>query len=562
MLESFLKRAYTYVVGGVVVLLSVVFALQFGGPQAEGCSAGGAMFAAKVYGQTISEGDFRAAYVLAGFDRYPPQVAEQNKFRQVTLNGLIERALLARAARDIGLRVSEEDVWGELAEKGTTRLSLGVDAPDSLPSGEIPIPVRNRDGDFDEEAARRFIQYGLRRSVQEYGEAQVEELLAQRMRDTILASVEVSPREIWESYVRERDQVTLKYVRFTPSYYRDTLEVTDAAVTEWTEENAERVDREYQANRFRYTGLDPQVHARHILIKASPDASEDLRAVARQRAQALLARSRAGEDFAALARENSEDTETARRGGDLGFNPRGRMVAPFDEAQFSLEAGQISDIVESRFGFHIIQVLAKREGDVPEAEAKQEIGERLFRESRAEDLARRAARDGLAALREGTSMDELDTRLGNAIPEPESESPEGEDNEPAVDPLAPRVETTRPFGRGGAPITAAFDNGPLVRAAFELTDEAPLPEEPIQLGTDFFVIRLEERQVASQEGFTDEIRDRIHEGLTRAKEREALRVYVHALRQAAESEGALRINEEILAGDSPGAEQEEEAPSE
>ena len=268
---------------------------------------------------------------------------------------MIERALLAREAQELGFHVSEDDVMLRMAEDGTMRVSLGVNAP--YPGGEVPIrgSITNQDGDFDPDRVRSFVQYTLQRSVGEFTEAQVAEELAERMRQTITTAVEVSEREVWDAYVAENDRARIKHVRFSPSYYREQLNPTAEELDAWVEAHPEEIDREYEQNSHRYTNLEPQVRARHILIKASRDASEDVRDAARTRAEELLARIRAGADFAELARENSEDTGSARRGGDLDYNPRGRMVAEFDETQFNLEVGEVSDLVETTFGFHIIQ---------------------------------------------------------------------------------------------------------------------------------------------------------------------------------------------------------------
>jgi parvulin-like peptidyl-prolyl isomerase len=84
--------------------------------------------------------------------------------------------------------------------------------------------------------------------------------------------------------------------------------------------------------------------------------------VSRQKAEDLLKRARSGEDFDKLAKENSDEPGAKESGGDLGWFGRGRMVKPFEEAAFSLKDNEISDIVESQFGFHIIQVLGHRQG--------------------------------------------------------------------------------------------------------------------------------------------------------------------------------------------------------
>jgi parvulin-like peptidyl-prolyl isomerase len=302
------------------------------------------------------------------------------------------------------------------------------------------------------------------------------------------------------------------------------------------------VDQEYEANRHRYTGLDKQVRSRHILIKAEESASDEEKAAARLRAEELLARVRRGEDFAALAREHSEDEGSARKDGDLGYNPQGRMVAPFDEAQFAMAVDQVSDVVETRFGFHIIKVIGIREGDVPVDEARLELAERLYLESRAEELAREAATNALAALTSGKTLDELDAELRGRDP---AAPPPEEPSEDDTDALAPQVAETRLFGRADSPIPGV-SSGALARAAFELTEESPLPSAPLQIGGDFFVFRLEERQHAAREDFTDGDRDRLRRGLLTMKQDQALKMFVHALLDEAQSDGAIRRNEEVL----------------
>ncbi len=107
---------------------------------------------------------------------------------------------------------------------------------------------------------------------------------------------------------------------------------------------------------------DEQVQARHILISVAEGATEEEQAAALSEAISLTQRLRAGEDFATLAAQYSDDTGSAQQGGDLGFFPRGRMVSEFEDAAFSLPVGEISDPVRSMFGYHIIQVTNRSSG--------------------------------------------------------------------------------------------------------------------------------------------------------------------------------------------------------
>jgi peptidyl-prolyl cis-trans isomerase C len=98
-----------------------------------------------------------------------------------------------------------------------------------------------------------------------------------------------------------------------------------------------------------------QLRASHILFAVDGSATEDFKKTTRGQAEAVLKRAQAGEDFAGLAKQFSKDSSAAN-GGDLNFFPRGQMVPSFDQAAFALKPGEISGIVESQFGYHIIKV--------------------------------------------------------------------------------------------------------------------------------------------------------------------------------------------------------------
>lgn len=549
MLELIQKRFQTVVLTILVGLLSAVFILQFGGPQSSGCGEStGGTFAARVHGTTITEGDFRAAYTLVGFHRFPIERARTLRLRQLTLDGLIERELLANEAARMGFTADSRDILRDVAQTGIIWSTPPVDAPEGYPGPEIQQSFEDRDGRFSSKNMRRFIQNYLRRSVEEFERWQVRERLAQLARESVASTVVVSPREVRDQYDRETERAQIEYVRFTPTFYRDRVEQTDEAIRAWMAEHTEEVDAEYQRQRHRYTGLEEQRRARHILIKASAETPEPERAAARARAEQLLARARAGEDFAALATANSEDTGSARRGGDLGWNARGRMVAPFDEAQFSTEPGQITEeLVETNFGYHIIKVEGRREGDVPEEEAKREIAETLFARSRATEMAREDAERALAYVREGRSMQELDERLAWGWQDAPAPGEDGVAPEPPErDTFAPQVRESRSFGRTETPVTGVTNGGELTRAAFELTLDERLPGAPLQLGDDWYVFRLKERTEATEENFTPEVQSSIREQLLAAKRAEVVRAYVQRLREQALADGDLRIDDSIL----------------
>jgi peptidyl-prolyl cis-trans isomerase C len=122
-----------------------------------------------------------------------------------------------------------------------------------------------------------------------------------------------------------------------------------------------------------------QVRVRHILIKAEQNDPAEKRQAAQQRARELLNRARGGEDFQQLAREHSEDVGSATRGGDLGFFPRGRMAKPFEDTAFNMkDEGELSGVVETQFGYHVIQFVDRQEARERSYEdARDQIRRRL-----------------------------------------------------------------------------------------------------------------------------------------------------------------------------------------
>jgi peptidyl-prolyl cis-trans isomerase C len=135
-----------------------------------------------------------------------------------------------------------------------------------------------------------------------------------------------------------------------------------------------------------------QVRVRHILFQVKPEASAAEHRKAQRGAEKVLAAARKrGADFAALARKHSQDA-TAPAGGDLGFISRAQMVAPFEAAAFALQPGELSPVVQTIFGFHVIKAEERRGGNrIPEAEAREHIRKKLYGEKAERHLKERIA---------------------------------------------------------------------------------------------------------------------------------------------------------------------------
>ena len=149
------------------------------------------------------------------------------------------------------------------------------------------------------------------------------------------------------------------------------IAVTPEAVTDFYQKNQDKFQQ------------GARVRASHILIAVPDTADAAAKQQAKTKAEAVLKDLKGGKDFAAAAKESSQDPGSAPSGGDLGFFEQGQMVPPFEQAAFALKPGAMSELVESPFGFHIIKVAEKQDARVvPLEEAKPKIDEFLSSQNR------------------------------------------------------------------------------------------------------------------------------------------------------------------------------------
>lgn len=142
----------------------------------------------------------------------------------------------------------------------------------------------------------------------------------------------------------------------------------------------EKETKEFYNKNPAYFKKPETVHARHILIKVQPDDDASQKAAARKKIETIQRRLSAGEDFSTLARTFSEGP-TGVKGGDLGFFGRGQMVKSFEDAAFALNPGEVSDLVRSSFGYHLINVIDKKpESIYPYDDVKESIYQNLRRQ--------------------------------------------------------------------------------------------------------------------------------------------------------------------------------------
>lgn len=156
-----------------------------------------------------------------------------------------------------------------------------------------------------------------------------------------------------------------------------TIEYLDKAVAQKVEVDEKEIRRFYEESKSRFE-VPEKVRARHILIKVDRTAPAEALEKARDKAKNILKKVRAGEDFSELASRFSEDPGSKQNGGDLGFFPRGRMAPEFEKAAFSLKPGEVSEIVQTNFGFHIIKADQKMEPSIqPLENVKEQLRKKL-----------------------------------------------------------------------------------------------------------------------------------------------------------------------------------------
>jgi peptidyl-prolyl cis-trans isomerase D len=352
-------------------------------------SAGSTDTVAVVDGHRIRGDEFRRtyqaqlqAYRTAYGGNMNEQLLKQLGVEQQILQQMVdERAALAEAQR-LKVSVSDEEVAQRI----------------------YSIPALQENGAFI--GSQRYQQLLASQrppvSTSEFEDSVRRSLVVEKLRQTVTEWLAVSDKELEQEYRRRNDKVKLAIVSFPADSYRLDVKVTDAELQTHFDADKDRfkipekrkvkyllidvdamrakvtippadVERSYNDNLEQYSSPE-QVRASHILLKT--EGKED--AVVKARAEDLLKQAKAGVDFAALAKKYSEDDSNASKGGDLDYFGRGRMVPEFDQAAFAMQPGQISDLVKTQYGYHIIKLVDKKNATTrPLAEVRQQLTDQL-----------------------------------------------------------------------------------------------------------------------------------------------------------------------------------------
>lgn len=555
MLDYFRKHSQSVMVWILVGAIAFIFIVQFG-PQSRGCGQTrlGTDYVAKVYQSVVTPEAWRWAYTMHNGDQMQPKEAKAMRLRESVMDGLIERELLVHQARKLGLRVTEDEVDDALLENKLFLTSSVHAMGRASGSGVIPIDFTRDDGSFDFETFKMFITNRFHMTFVAFKEQQKNEMLAQNMRRMVEASVHVSEAEVRAEYEKSANRAKVGYVAFDPGFFIRRLDPTEEEIQTWIDENEDEVKKKYEDESYRYENVERQVRTSHILIKVQPDDDEDAREEKQALAQKVLEEAQGGADFAELARKYSDDTMSARAGGDIGFKSRGQLVEKYEDVAFGMKEGEIQGPVESEFGYHVIRCDGFREGDIPFEDVREEIGRTLMLMDMARTQAEKDAKDLLAKVQAGTNiMDAADQLEDLYYPAPAAADGEEAGEEPEVepasdeprDPMMPRYKESSWVQHGSESISGIGKDEELVEKVFDLDMESPLLPEVVNVGDRWYVLQLIDRKTSSDGDFATKKVD-LERALLGEKKITVFTQWVDDLRDRAEQEGAIQVNEAYL----------------
>ncbi len=381
------KHAKSWMIKFLIGIIAVVFIFYFG----YSFTAKRGLKIAYVNGELISEAEYEKAFrdlVEAMRRQYQgmwnDDLIKTLNMRQRALDGLINQKLISQEAKKLGLDVTESE-----SQKAI------MDYP--------PFQV---DGRFDIRRYQALLSQN-RMKPEDFEASIALQLLDAKLKQFLFSFLEVPEDAVLEYYTYNNEKITVGFVQFKPEKYRKSVQFDQAALEKYFEENKAKY-RIPEKIKLVFIEIDPegfkgkvditdkeirgyyeynidmfaepkQVKARHILFKLSPDAEEAKEKEVRKRANAVLEEARQGKDFAELAKKHSEGPSRSD-GGDLGYFSEGQMEKSFEDAAFNLKIGEVSDLVRTRFGYHIIKVEdIKEKRGKPLEEVREQIVEILVK---------------------------------------------------------------------------------------------------------------------------------------------------------------------------------------
>ena len=359
-------KAVRYLLGALLglVALSMVITLI---PGYGAVSAPREQLVAEIGGEPLTVREVQQTIQAVTRNRQVPDEMLQFYLPQIIDQMITERAVAYQAKR-MGFRITDEEVANAIRSMLTQY----------FPDGNIP-----------DEAYRQFLQQ-QGQDVTQFERNIRQNLLQLRLQNIALEGAIVTPDEVEREFHRKNDKVKVQFVKFSPPAEpslagdgharRDPSHYNAAKAQYQTPEKRSlgiviadeakigaafqvpeaqlRAAYSQQVDRFR---TPERVKVRHILIKTAESPKDQIPKL-EAKANDILKQLKGGADFAKLAKENSEDPGSAVKGGDLDWIVRGQTVPAFEQAAFSLKPNELSNIVKTEYGFHILQVQEKEAG--------------------------------------------------------------------------------------------------------------------------------------------------------------------------------------------------------
>lgn len=379
MLDLLRRKAQSPFLQATIVIIAVVFV--FWGTTSNWGNKRTSV--ATVNDREISYQEFQLAYdqvVTQYRDRFggtlPKGFIESLNLEQQVLNQLIRETLFQQAAQEAGLSVSKEEIRNKIRQ----------------------MSAFQNNGAFDMTRYQEILT-SSRMTVSDFENSLRIDLLSNKLDDHLTQFARVSDQELKDRFIFDNKEINLEYVAVSATDFEDQVTITDEALHAFFEENKnayktppqiklkylvfpfaddtvkisdQEIDNYYQQNITQFN-LPEKRQARHILVRTSATDSAEIIENKRKQAESILEMVRKNMDFATLAKEYSEDG-SAVNGGDLGYFSRGQMVKPFEDAAFALSVGEVSDVIRSEFGFHVIKLEAVQPARiVPLEDARPEI---------------------------------------------------------------------------------------------------------------------------------------------------------------------------------------------
>ena len=393
MVLSLMRRhAKSWIIKFLIGIIAVVFVFYFG----YSFTATRGLKIAYVNGELINEAEYEKAYreLVETMRRqyqgmWNDDLIKTFNLKQRALDGLINQKLISQEAQKLGLDVTESE-----SQKAI-----------------MNYPAFQVNGRFEMRRYQALLSQN-RMKPEDFEASMALQLLDTKLKQFLFSFLDVSEEAVLEYYTYNNEKTNLGFVQFKPEKFKKSTKFDQASLKKYFEENKARyripekiklIFIEIDPDGFKekvhiteeeiegYYGYNPdmfiepkQVKARHILFKLGQDADETKEKEVRKAAEAVLKEARQGKDFGELARKYSEGPSKSE-GGDLGYFSEGQMDKPFEEAAFKLKKDEISDLVRSRFGYHIIRVEdIKEKRTKPLEEVREQIAEILLKNSSAE----------------------------------------------------------------------------------------------------------------------------------------------------------------------------------